>query len=92
MILRQIADIKIDMLDKEPEELKNLIIKYDDTLIVTNNGDRTLNIKSSGDIHEHIQAISNAVYDWLGKKDLAFPVQMVYETFFLDWNTCLIKV
>lgn len=91
MILRQIADIKIDMLDKEPEQLKDLIKQYDDNLTVINNGDRTINIKSSGDIHEHTQAISNAVYDWLGK-DLAFPVQMIYETFFLDKNTCLIKV
>lgn len=91
MILHQITDVKISMLDKEPGQLKDLIQKYDNDLTVVDNDDRTLNIRCSDDIHEHIQAINNAVYDWLGV-ELAFSVQFLYETFFLDKNTCLIKV
>jgi hypothetical protein len=79
------------MLDKEPAILKDLIQGYDTDLTVIDNDDRTLNIKSTGDIHDHIQAINNAMHDWLGR-DLVFPIQLIYETFYIDRNTCLIKV
>lgn len=93
MILKQITDIKIEMLQLDPEDLIIKLNKIDPELEVKNNNDRTLNIKAKDDIHLHDKNIDKAILKWINRDvDISIPIKMMYSIYPIDIHNYVIKV
>ena len=79
------------MLNKDPEDLKDIIHKSHPFLNITNNLDRTISIQSSEELYDLSGISDKAIVEWMGN-DLTSSASTVYAVFKLNANSYLIKV
>ena len=93
MILKQITDVKIKMLDKDPYDLKALIEKKIPEITVEINDSRNLTVQTAGeDIKLYEKKLNTCILKWLGEAGFDFPTNMLYETYIISSSKIIIKV
>lgn len=91
MNLKNISDKRISMLNNNPDDLKNIIIKNNPELEVINNKDRTIYINGYTDINDIIVIFNKDIIEFIGEDSKINPL-MLYDIFPLNKNSCLIKI
>jgi hypothetical protein len=87
----EVSSVRIHMLHKNPDKLKDMINKSIPDMQATNNDDRTLHVSTVSDIKSYESSLNKCIAKWASCKITCNP-NMVYNIFPLSTTSYILKI